>query len=138
MLRIFSSLTFLYGISIALLLVYGFFFYRAFAKGVANRRVFPVVFLMISIASLSFLWINIHAQLSLKTFSNLDHNFLQHDGFAVNKKIELGNSDTVNFNQNPYDRFIFSKQPGKVIVTSPYSEEPFYQKNGDQTRLLSV
>ena len=90
MLKIITSLSFLYVFAIALLLLYGVIYHRNFKRSYYNRGLFPAIFLVISIACCSFLWINIHAPLKLKTFSNLDHHFIQHDGFEVTKNIELG------------------------------------------------
>ena len=113
MLKFLTSLSFLYAISIIVLLVYGFLYYRDFEKARFPRR-FPVVFLIISVACFSFLWINIHAPLTLKTFSNLDHHFIRHDGFEVNKKIELGRADTVNYEHNSFNRFEIARRNGQV------------------------
>lgn len=138
MLKIITSLSFLYIFAIAVLLVYGFIYHRNFKRSRYNRRLFPVIFLMISVACCSFLWINIHAPLTLKTFSNLDHHFIQHDGFEVAKKIELGKSDTVNFTENTFNRFVFGKENGAVVIGSAYSEDPLYGKSENAYRILSV
>ena len=82
MLKFLTSLSFLYAISIIALLLYGIFYYRNFAKARFPRR-FPVVFLIIGVCCVSFLWVNFHAPMTLKTFSNLDHQFIRHDGFEV-------------------------------------------------------
>ena len=63
--------------------------------------------------------------LKLKTFSNLDHHFIRHDGFVVARNIELGRSDTVNNTGNTFNRFVLEKQNNQLTVSSPYSEEPF-------------
>jgi len=102
MLRIITSLSFLYALTIVLLILYGWVYYRDFTRSAMQRKKFPLVFLVIGAACFSFLWINIHAPLRLKTFSNLDHHFIRHDGFLVNKSIELGRTDTVNFDNNPF------------------------------------
>ena len=137
MLKFFTSLSFLYTISIIVLLLYGFIYYRDFEKGRVRRR-FPVIFLFIGVACFSFLWINIHAPLALKTFSNLDHHFIRHDGFDVNKRIELGRADTVNYEHNSFNRFEIDRSNGLVHVSSGYSEEPFYLEGQQGYKILSV
>lgn len=126
-----TSLSFLYAIVILALVVYGWYYYREFARSARQRKIFPVVFLAIGLACFGFLWINLHPPLSLKTFSNLDHHFIRHDGFVVRSQLELGRTDTVNFRNNPYNSFVFAKKGESVTVSSSYSEEPFYivQKN---------
>ncbi|MBI5856628.1 MAG: hypothetical protein HZB42_03170 [Sphingobacteriales bacterium] len=138
MLKFFTSLPFLYAFTITVMLLYGFLYYRSFVKNRSARRGFPIVFLLISAACFSFLYFNIHAPLSLKTFSNLDHHFIRHDGFSVSGNIELGKTDTVNFKNNPFSRFILSRQDKQVHVSSPYSEEPFYTGSGSSYKLLSA
>ena len=138
MFKILTSLSFLYVFAIAVLLLYGFIYHRNFKRSHYKHRLFPLVFLIISTACLSFLWINIHAPLSLKTFSNLDHHFIQHDGFDVTKKIELGRSDTVNYENNSFNSFLFTKKSGVVTINSAYSEEPFYISGENGYRILSV
>src|SRR5688572_16688293 len=137
MLKFLTSLSFLYTISIIVLLLYGFLYYRDFEKGRLRRR-FPVVFLFIAVACFGFLWINIHAPLSLRTFSNLDHHFIRYDVFEVNKKIELGRSDTVNYEHNSFNRFEFDRRNDSVHISSVYSEEPFYLESGQGYKILSV
>ncbi|MGK2863719.1 MAG: hypothetical protein ACSLE0_17435, partial [Chitinophagaceae bacterium] len=137
MLKILTSLSFLYAIAILVLLIYGFFYYRDFKKGMLPGKRFPLVFIFISLACLSFLWINIHAPLRLKTFSILDHHFIRHDGFDVLKKIELGGTDTVNDVNRSYNQFSFSKKDDAVIVKSVYSEEPLYGKTDAVYKILS-
>ncbi|MEI9910874.1 MAG: hypothetical protein WDO71_15105 [Bacteroidota bacterium] len=137
MLRIVTSLSFLYALTIAVLLVYGLLYYRDFVRSAWHRKRFPVVFLIITAACLGFLWINIHAPLKLHTFSNLDHHFIRHDGFSVNGSIEMGRSDTVNFTNNSFSSFVLSKKKGEVAVTSGYSEEPFYLNDGAVYKLAS-
>lgn len=138
MLKILTSLSFLYAFSILVLLVYGFVYYRNFMRSGYHRSKFPFVFAIIGIACFSFLWINIHAPLQLKTFSNLDHHFLQHDGFAVNGSIVLGRSDTVNSNLSTTNNFSFSKKNGTVLVNSAYSEDPFYISGKNGFKIASV
>src|SRR4030095_5271927 len=113
MLKFLTSLSFLYAISIIVILLYGMFYYRNFAKARFARR-FPVVFLIIGAACFFFLWVNIHATMPLKTFSNLEHHFIRHDGFEVNKRIELGTADTVNYDNNSFNRFGFMRKGGQV------------------------
>jgi hypothetical protein len=137
MLKFLTSLSFLYAISIIVLLVYGFLYYRDFERTRFRRR-FPLVFLIISVACFSFLWINMHAPLSLKTFSNLDHHFISHDGFEVNKKIELGRTDTLNYDNNSFNRFEIERKNGQAGISSIYSEEPFYLEGELGYKILSV
>ena len=137
MLKFLTSLSFLYAISIIVLLLYGFLYYRDFEKGRFPRR-FPVVFLFIAFACFGFLWINIHAPLTLKTFSNLDHHFIRHDGFDVSKKIELGRADTVNYEHNSFNRFEVDRRNDSVHICSVYSEEPFYLEGQQGYKILSV
>jgi hypothetical protein len=137
MLKIVTSLSFLYALTIGVLVLYGLFYYRDFVRSAWHRRKFPVVFFIISAACFWFLWINIHAPLRLKTFSNLDHHFIRHDGFIVNGNIELGRSDTVNFDNNSFSSFVLAKKDKQVTVTSRYSEEPFYAGIDGKYQLLS-
>ena len=83
MLKFLTSLTFLYAFSIIALLLYGWVYYKSFARNRYQKRRFPYVFLLISAGCFSFLYFNINAPLSLRTFSNLDHHFIRHDGFRV-------------------------------------------------------
>ena len=138
MLKIITSLSFLYALTIVILVIYGLVYYRDFTRSALQRKKFPVIFFIISVACFSFLWINIHAPLKLQTFSNLDHHFIRHDGFIVNRGIELGRSDTVNFDNNAYSSFILTKKDKQVTVTSRYSEEPFYSGTNGKYQLLST
>ncbi len=138
MLKIISSLSFMYGMAIAILIVYGFVFYRSFYRNASQRRIFPWVFGLISIVSISFLWININAPLKLRTFSNTDHHFIRHDGFVVSTSIELGRSDSLNFPGASYNSFKLSRDAGMVNVNSGYSEDPFYVAQDGRFALLSA
>ncbi|MGZ5221513.1 MAG: hypothetical protein ACXWC7_15600, partial [Chitinophagaceae bacterium] len=138
MLKFLTSLSFLYVFAIGALLLYGFIYHRNFKRSVYKPRLFPLIFFLVCMACFSFLWVNIHAPLSLKTFSNLDHHFIQHDGFAVTKKIELGRSDTVNYEDNSFNSFLFARKGGLVTVNSSYSEDPFYVSGENGYRILSV
>ena len=138
MLKILASLSFLYAVAIFILLLYGFLYYRNYKKNSVRRRQFPFVFFIIGAACFSFLWINIHPPLQLKTFSNLDHHFIRHDGFEVGKKIELGQSDTANYEHNSFNRFEFVKRNGLVAVNAAYSEDPFYQERENGYHILST
>jgi hypothetical protein len=138
MLKFLTSLTFLYAFSIAVLLLYGLLYYKSFIKNGYQKRRFPVVFLLVSIACFSFLYFNIHASLKLKTFSNLDHHFIRHDGFRVAGSIELGRTDTVNYKGNSFNRFVLDKLNSQLAVSSPYSEEPFYAGPGSSYKIVSV
>ncbi|MGZ8559300.1 MAG: hypothetical protein ACXWWC_13240, partial [Chitinophagaceae bacterium] len=138
MLKILTSLSFLYAFAIVIILLYGFIYYRDFKRSDYQHRRFPFIFFIISLACFSFLWINMHAPLKLRTFSNLDHHFIQHDGFDVIKKIELGKADTVNDVNNSYNRFLFSKHDNLVTISSAYSEDPLYIKGESGYQILSV
>ncbi|MFZ1264236.1 MAG: hypothetical protein WAT34_12080 [Chitinophagaceae bacterium] len=138
MLRFLTSLTFLYAITIGVLLLYGWIYYTGFVKKGYLKKSFPLVFGIIGMACFSFLYFNIHAPLSLKTISNLDHHFIRQDGFRVAGSIELGRTDTSNYKSNSFNRFILSKQGHQLQVTSTYSEEPFYAATGSSYKLLSV
>ena len=138
MLKFLTSLTFLYAFSITVLLLYGLLYYKSFVKNGYQKRRFPVIFLLVSMACFSFLYFNIHASLKLKTFSNLDHHFIRHDGFRVAGSIELGRNDTINYKGNSFNRFVLSKQNGQLAITSPYSEEPFFAASGSSYKLLSA
>ncbi len=138
MLKFLTSLSFLYAFTILVLFVYGLLYYRSFVKNGYQRRRFPLVFLLIGAACFSFLYFNIHAPLSLKTFSNLDHHFIRHDGFRVARQIELGRTDTLNFKGNAFNSFVLSKQEKQVKVLSVYSEEPLYLATGNSYKLLSA
>lgn len=130
----FISLPFLYGLSLLLMTVYSLRYYnRLYKKGRYMRPGwFMGLFGLVSLFCMGFLWVHFNAPLSLQTYSNLDHHFLQHQGFVVSKNIELGNSDTVHFNNNAYNRFIIQKQGEQVQITSPYSEDPLYGKKPDE------
>jgi hypothetical protein len=138
MLKFLTSFTFLYAFTIAVLLLYGLLYYRGFIKNGYQKRRFPFVFLLISIGCFSFLYFNINAPLSLKTFSNLDHHFIRHDGFRVSGNIELGRTDTINFKGNSFNSFVLNKQGEQLNVTSSYSEEPFYASSGNSYKILSA
>lgn len=137
MLRILTSLTFLYAFSIGILLLFGFLYYKSFIKNGYQKRIFPIIFFLIGIVCFSFLYFNIHAPLQLKTFSNLDHHFIRHDGFVVTKEIELGKSDTANYRNNSFNRFLLFKENNVVKVVSSYSEEPFYLSTENSYKILS-
>src|SRR5258705_3655061 len=130
MLKFLASLTFLYAFSITVLLLYGLLYYKSFVKNGYQERRFPVVFLLISVACFSFLYFNINASLKLKTFSNLDHHFIRHDGFMVAGSIELGRTDTINYKGNSFNRFVLNKKNEQLSVSSPWSEDPFYVASG--------
>ncbi len=138
MLKILTSLSFLYAFAIVVILIYGFIYQRDFKRSRYRQWRFPFIFFIICASCFSFLWINIHAPLGLKTFSNLDHHFIQHDGFNVVKKIELGRSDTVNYESNSFNQFLFTGQNNAVTVNSAYSEDPLYINGENGYRILSV
>lgn len=137
MLRFLTSLTFLYGFSIVLLIIYGIVYYINFTKGRYQRNYFPWIFLVIGIAGFSFLYINLNAPLSLRTYTNTNHHFIRHDGFRVVNSIEFGRSDTTTSTTNKYNSFLFKALPGSVQVTSGYSEDPFYTSSGGKYELRS-
>ncbi len=138
MLKFLTSLSFLYAFSIGMLLLYGWLYYKSFVKNGYQKKRFPVVFLLVSMACFSFLYFNINASLKLKTFSNLDHHFIRHDGFRVAGSIELGRTDTINYKANSFNRFVLDKQNNRLSVSSPWSEEPFYAASGSSYKILSV
>lgn len=138
MLQFITSLSFLYAFAITVLIVYGIIYYRDFTRSKLYRRKFPLAFSFITLACLGFLWFNIHAPLRLGTFSNLDHHFIRHDGFDVAGDIDLGRSDTVNYRDNSFSHFTLHKKEDKVIVQSPYSEEPFYVSGDDTYKIMSA
>jgi len=74
----------------------------------------------------------------LKSFSNLDHHFIRHDGFVLPGKVELGKGDTSEGNNASHNSFIFQKEEDKVRISSSYSEEPFFLFNGKERKLLSA
>ncbi|MGZ5222039.1 MAG: hypothetical protein ACXWC7_18280, partial [Chitinophagaceae bacterium] len=119
MLKFLTSLTFLYAFTIAVLFIYGWLYYKSFARNRSQKKGFPFVFALIGVACFSFLYFNIHAPLSLKTFSNLDHHFIQHDGFRVAGSLEMGRTDTVNFKGNNFNRFILKRSENQLQVQSP-------------------
>lgn len=137
MLRFLTSLSFLYVLVIAALLVYGLVYYRDFARSARQRNRFPFVFAIIGMACFAFLWVNIHAPLKLRTFNNLDHHFIRHDGFMVTGKIALGKTDTVNFTNNASNNFEISKGNNTAKVNAAYSEEPFYISEKGHYRIAS-
>src|SRR5689334_3409370 len=109
MLKFLTSLSFMYLSVVIVLLIYGWSYYRGFIANGIQRRRFPIVFTIVALICAGFLYINIHAPLSLKTFSNLDHFFLQHDGFRVNGKMSLGRSDTAHFPAASFSEFQLEK-----------------------------
>ena len=81
-------------------------------KTVTSADSFPVVFLYYQRCLFFFSVDQYPCTLKLKTFSNLDHHFIRHDGFEVARNIELGRSDTVNYKNNSFNRFVFAKKNG--------------------------
>ncbi|MBL7740770.1 MAG: hypothetical protein JNK14_16240 [Chitinophagaceae bacterium] len=137
MLRTFTSLSFLYTLVIAILLIYGLVYYRDFVRSARQKKKFPLVFLLISAACFGFLWIHIHAPLNLQSFSNLDHHFIRHDGYLVSRSVELGKTDTANYISHAYNNFTFTKKNGQVAIHSAYSEDPFYVSDGSKYKIAS-
>ena len=138
MLKFLTGFTFLYLFVIIVLLLFGLVYYKSFIKNGYQKRRFPWVFLLIGISCFSFLYFNFHAGLSLKTFSNLDHQFIRHDGFLVSGNIELGRKDTINYQGNSFNRFLLIKKEDHLQVISSYSEDPFYATSGNTYKILSV
>ncbi len=138
MLQFLTSLTFLFAFAITVMVWHGIVYYRSFARNGHLKRNFPWVFLSITVACFSFLYWNIHAPLRLQTFSNLDHHFIRHDGFLVDRRIELGKTDTINYPGNAFSRFTLTRENQQLNVSSAYSEEPFYISSGSSFRLLSA
>lgn len=138
MLKIITSFTFLYALTFLILLWYGMVYYRSLSKPGKRKKIFLPVFFIISFACFSFLWINIHAPLSLNTYSNINHYFIRNDGFLVSGNIELGKADTANNPNSSFNRFDFSKEKNDVIVSSPYSEDPFYISGSGTYKLASA
>lgn len=138
MLPFISSLTFLYAFCIAVMLFYGMRYYRNFARNGYQPRLFPWVWLSVAAACFFFLFINMQAPLSLRSYSNTDHHFLRHEGFRVAGRIELGKTDTLASGGNSYNRFVFSRSGGQLRLQSDYSEDPFYIASGPVYQLASV
>jgi hypothetical protein len=138
MFRFLTSLTFLYLFVISVLLLFGLLYYKNFIRNGYQKQRFPWIFLLIGISCFSFLYFNIHPGLSLKTFSNLDHQFIRHDGFLVAGEIELGRKDTINFQGNSFNRFLLTKKHDRLHVVSSYSEEPFYATSANTYKIVSA
>lgn len=138
MFKFITSLTFLYAFSFMVLVWFGLAYYRAFIRNGYQRRIFPWVFLLITVACISFLYFNIHAPLNLKTFSNLEHHFIRLDGYRVAHGVELGKTDTVNNKDNPFNRFSISRTNGRFEIISSYAEDPFYLSRQGRSKLASV
>lgn len=137
MLSFFTSLSFLYLFVILLLLLYGVRVYRSITRNGYFPRLFPGLFLLIFLASVSFLYFNMHPSLGRKLFSNLDHHFIQHEGFRSGGRLELGRIDTTVPGDKKYNRFLFTRDSSGLQLYAAYSEEPFYVYSGDKTRLVS-
>jgi len=138
MIRFFTSLSFLYVVAIAALLIYGLFYYRDFVRGRFHHRRFPVVFGLIALSCLGFLWIHTHAPLGLRTYSNLDHHFIRHKGYAVTGSFSLGYADTASDPTATFNRFTFSRNGAEARIQSGYSEDPLYVQRDGRFQLLSV
>ena len=79
MLKFLTSFTFLYAFVIGVLLVYGFLYYRSFASSGYQRRRFPLVFFLVSVACFLLLYINMHSPPRLNNIIKLDHQFIKHE-----------------------------------------------------------
>ncbi len=137
MLTFITSLPFLYLFAIVLLFIYGARVYRSITRKGYRRGSFALVFLLIFLACISFLYFNIHSPLHRKSFSNLDHHFIRHDGFRTAGSLELGISDTAGQQRKAFNRFRFRRDKGQLTLESVYSEEPFYISAGGRTKLVS-
>lgn len=128
----FTSLTLLYGLTLLILIAYSIRYYNNLARKnrFADKRWFITIFLFISLLCSGFLLVNFFAPLKFKVYSNLDHHFLQHDGYRVHEAIELGNTDTNALNPSPYNSFILSRNGTKLKLQSGWSEEPFFANQG--------
>lgn len=138
MIRFFTSLSFLYGVTIVSLLIYGLFYYRDFVKGRFHHRRFPIFFGVIAFCCLGFLWIQTHAPLALRTYSNLDHHFIRHKGYAITGSFSLGYADTASDPGAAFNNFTFSRKGSAALIQSAYSEDPLYVQRDGPFRLLSV
>lgn len=138
MIRFFTSLSFLYVVAIVALLIYGLFYYRDFVRGRFHHRRFPFVFGVIALSCLGFLWIHTHAPLGLRTYSNLDHHFIRHKGYAVTGSFSLGYADTASDPTATFNRFTFSRNGAEARIQSGYSEDPLYVQRDGRFQLLSV
>ncbi len=138
MLSFITSLSFLYLLAVVLLVIYGILYYREFARSALIKKRFPWLFALLSVACMSFLWIHFHAPSALGTYTNLDHYFLQQDGYRINRSIELGYGDTSLDRDNATSKFVV--QPGNdgALVSSSYSEEPFYTGKDGVYQLISA
>ncbi|MFN4313214.1 MAG: hypothetical protein ACK4E0_02895 [Chitinophagaceae bacterium] len=132
-----TSLSFLYTLTGLAVLWFAFFQYRDFKAGRVRKWRFIALFVTISVACLSFLWIHFHAPLSLRTYSNLEHHFLEHSGFIVKKKMMLGGADTANMASAPYNEFWLEPKGDQLAVRSTYQEEPAYAGRAGEFQLLS-
>ncbi|MFN8289946.1 MAG: hypothetical protein U0U70_06805 [Chitinophagaceae bacterium] len=138
MIRFFTGITFLYLFVIFILVWYGLVYYRQFSRNGYQRKIFPWIFLVITVACLGFLYFNIHPTGRSAAFTNLDHHFIRHDGFRAAGPVELGKSDTTARKERAYSVFSISKNAGSVFVRSAYSEEPFYVSAGGNVKLAST
>lgn len=138
MLQFITSLSFLFAFTAIVMIGYGLVYYRNFVRNGYQRRLFPWVFLLIAAACFSFLWFMFHAPPGLRTYSNLDHHFIRHDGYRVAKQAELGRTDTVNARENPFNSFRIIKENNKISVVSDHAEEPFYVTTAGVNKLASA
>lgn len=138
MLSFLTSLSFFYIVCILAIVLYAVTYYKNFAKTRKPARGFLMVFSFIGICCIGFLYIHMHPPARLKTYTNLDHHFIQHNGYEIRKSIELGNADTANFSSYPYNRFVFERFSTGLSIVSDYSEEPFYLQTPDGYRVVSA
>jgi hypothetical protein len=102
MLKLITSLSFLYALTIIVLMVYGWMYYRDFVRSALHRGRFPQSFSLSAWVALPFL-INIHvygfkhsAILIIILSGTMD---------LLSIKIELGRTDTINFDNNAFNSF---------------------------------
>lgn len=132
-----ASLSFYYLLATALLLGLAWAQYRDNRLGRQRAWRFRLVWILIVLASLGFLYAHMHAPQSLGTYSNLDHSFLRHDGFVVQKQLRLGGEDTSRFSRARYNAFLLRPTETGAELKAEYSEEPAYYASGSHYRLLS-
>jgi hypothetical protein len=137
MLSFITSLTFLYGFVLLVILGFSVVYYRDFTRSTISRGKFAFVFSLVALACGAFLWVNMHPGKGLRTFSNLEHHFIRHEGFAVRGKVSLGGSDTITQKTAPYNSFVFKKEGSQILCTSSYSDEPLFAGTDGVYHILS-
>ncbi|MBL7756706.1 MAG: hypothetical protein JNL59_04910, partial [Chitinophagaceae bacterium] len=79
-----------------------------------------------------------HAPLALRTYSNLDHHFIRHKGYAITGSFSLGYADTASDPGAAFNNFTFSRKGSQARIQSAYSEDPLYVQREGRFQLLSV